>query len=44
MTISWVLSDMPVSCEEMAKLITDLRGVGMDKLFENAKIKGNPYQ
>lgn len=44
MTISWVLSDMPASCEEMAKLITDLRSVGMDKLFENGETKGNPYQ
>lgn len=44
MTISWVLSDMPASCEDMARLITDLRGVGMEKLFEDGEIKGNPYQ
>lgn len=44
MTISWILSDMPVSCEEMAKLLTDLRGMGMDKLFEDALISGNPYR
>lgn len=44
MTISWILSDMPVSCEEMARLITELRGVGMEKLFEGGKTKGNPYQ
>jgi hypothetical protein len=28
----------------MAKLITDLRSVGMDKLFEDGEIKGNPYK
>lgn len=44
MTISWVLSDMPASCEEMARLITDLRGIGMEKLFEGGETKGNPYQ
>lgn len=44
MTISWVLSDMPVSCEEMARLITDLRGSGMDILFKDALIPGNPYK
>lgn len=44
MTISWVLSDMPTSCEEIARLITDLRGLGMEKLFEDGEIKGNPYQ
>ena len=44
MTISWILSDMPASCEEMARLITDLRGIGMEKLFEDGEIKGNPYQ
>lgn len=43
MTISWVLSDMPASCEEMARLITELRGIGMEKLFENGQTKGNPY-
>ena len=44
MVLSWILSDMPASCEEMADLITGLRSVGMEKLFENGKIKGNPYQ
>lgn len=43
MTISWVLSDMPASCEEMARLITELRGIGIEKLFENVQTKGNPY-
>ena len=32
---------MPASCEEMADLITELRSIGMKKLFENAEIKGN---
>lgn len=44
MTLSWILSDMPASCEEMADLITELRSIGMKKLFENAEIKGNPYK
>lgn len=44
MTISWILSDMPASCEEMARLITDLRSIGMEKLFESGETKGNPYQ
>jgi len=44
MTISWVLSDMPASCETMAKLITDLRSVGMDVLFQDAEGLGNPYK
>lgn len=44
MSISWILSDMPASCSEMARLITDLRGVGMDKLFADGKTKGNPYK
>lgn len=44
MSIAWVLSDMPTSCEEMARLITDMRSVGMEQLFANGKTKGNPYQ
>lgn len=42
MTLSWVLSDMPVSPEEMADMINKMRGIGMDKLFENGE-NGNPY-
>lgn len=42
MTLSWILSDMPVSCEEMATLITNLRNVGMDKLFADGE-NPNPY-
>jgi AcrR family transcriptional regulator len=44
MTVSWIISDMPTSCEEMAELITRLRSVGMEKLFENAEVSGNPYK
>jgi hypothetical protein len=44
MTISWIISDMPTSCEEMAELITRLRSVGMEKLFKGAKVSGNPYK
>ncbi|MGM9941045.1 MAG: TetR/AcrR family transcriptional regulator C-terminal domain-containing protein [Bulleidia sp.] len=43
MTLSWILSDMPASCEEMADLITQLRGIGMEKLFAQDETKGNPY-
>lgn len=44
MTLSWILSDMPASCEEMALLITKMRGIGMEKLFADAKTGYNPYQ
>ena len=43
MTISWVLSGFPVPEEELATLITQMRGVGMDRLFEGATGGGNPY-
>lgn len=43
MTLSWILSDMPVTCEEIADMITRMRGIGMDKLFENGE-HGNPYK
>lgn len=42
MTLSWILSDMPVSCEEISNMITSMRSIGMDKLFEDGK-NGNPY-
>ena len=42
MTLSWILSDMPVSCEEMASMIVKMRGIGMDKLFEGGE-NPNPY-
>ena len=44
MTISWVLSGFPVSEEELADLVTQMRGVGMDHLFEGATGGGNPYK
>ena len=44
MTLSWILSDMPVSCEEISKMITEMRGIGMKQLFKNGKTKGNPYK
>lgn len=44
MTLSWILSDMPASCEEMAQLITQMRSIGMEKLFQNAQSSQNPYQ
>ncbi len=43
MTLSWILSDMPASCEEMAMLITNMRGIGMEKLFEDVRTGYNPY-
>ncbi len=43
MALSWILSDMPASCEEMAALITNLRNVGMDTLFADGEHK-NPYR
>ena len=44
MTLSWILSDMPVSCEEISKMITEMRGIAMEQLFKNGKTKGNPYK
>lgn len=43
MVISWVLSGFPVSEEELAGLIADMRGSGMECLFEGAETPGNPY-
>ncbi len=43
MTISWVLSGMPVSCEEITDMIVRMRGVGMDKLFSTGN-GFNPYK
>ena len=44
MTLSWILSDMPASCEEMAQLITQMRSIGMEKLFEHSQGIKNPYK
>jgi hypothetical protein len=35
---------MPVPCEQMADLITELRSVGMEQLFAYGETKGNPYK
>ncbi len=43
MTLSWILSDMPVSSEEIAGLIVKMRGIGMDILFKDGEYKKNPY-
>lgn len=42
MTLSWILSDMVVSCEEMAHMITVMRSMGMDVLFGEGH--QNPYK
>lgn len=42
MVISWILSNMPTSCEDIAQLITTLRSLGMETLFESGQ--ANPYQ
>ena len=41
MTLSWILSDMVVSCEEMAHMITTMRSIGKDVLFKQGN--KNPY-
>lgn len=43
MTLSWILSDMPVSCEEIAKMIVEMRSLGMEVLFKDGDFIGNPY-
>ncbi|MCD7840099.1 MAG: TetR family transcriptional regulator C-terminal domain-containing protein [Erysipelotrichaceae bacterium] len=42
MTLSWILSDMSVDVKEMAQMITQMRSIGMEKLFEKAG--RNPYE
>lgn len=44
MTLSWILSDMPVSVEEITKMIVEMRSLGMDTLFQEGKNKENPYK
>ena len=44
MTLSWILSDMKVPVDEMAKMITQMRGLGMDELFQGSKCAKNPYK
>lgn len=43
MTLSWILSDMPVSCEEIVKMIVEMRAIGMEVLFKDGEFQGNPY-
>lgn len=43
MTLSWILSDMPVSCEDLADMIVKMRSLGMDVLFQESE-HSNPYQ
>ena len=42
--LSWILSDMKVPVEEMAKMITQMRGLGMDDLFQGSDCTTNPYK
>lgn len=44
MTVSWILSGMPSDTEEMADMITRMRAIGMDRLFEASSGTGNPYR
>lgn len=44
MTIAWILSGFPSSEEELADLITRMRGIGMERLFQGAQTPGNPYE
>ncbi|MDO4467686.1 MAG: TetR-like C-terminal domain-containing protein [Bacillota bacterium] len=44
MSLSWILSGMSVSSEEMAKLICQMRGAGMERLFQDGAHPGNPYK
>lgn len=43
MALSWILSGFPASESELATLITRMRGIGMERLFEGAETPGNPY-
>ena len=43
MALSWILSGFPAPEAELATLITRMRGIGMERLFEGAKTPGNPY-
>lgn len=43
MALSWILSGFPAPEAELADLITRMRGIGMERLFEGAKTPGNPY-
>lgn len=43
MALSWILSGFPAPESELADLITRMRGIGMERLFEGARTPGNPY-
>lgn len=43
MALSWILSGFPAPEAELATLITRMRGIGMERLFEGAQTPGNPY-
>jgi hypothetical protein len=43
MALSWILSGFPAPESELATLITRMRGIGMERLFEGARTPGNPY-
>ena len=43
MALSWILSGFPSPESELADLITRMRGIGMERLFEGAQTPGNPY-
>lgn len=44
MTLSWIISDMPIAAEKLATMITEMRGMGMERLFEDGEKQGNPYK
>lgn len=44
MTLSWILSDMPVPCEEIADMVVRMRSIGMEKLFQDSESNMNPYE
>ena len=43
MTIAWILSGFASSAAELADVISRMRGIGMERLFEGAETPGNPY-
>ena len=44
MTLSWILSDMPVSCEEIVNMIIKMKSMGMETLFKDSEFNYNPYK
>lgn len=44
MVLSWILSGMPSPIEEMVTMITEMRSLGMEVLFQDADGTGNPYR